>query len=72
MAGRKPLSGRATTDREASPAVTPAQLVEWLRTLEPLAEEFPEIEDFPPEPVPYFDDFDEERVSPGKRTPFDG
>jgi antitoxin VapB len=26
-------------------------LLEWLRTLEPLEEDFPKIEDLPPEPV---------------------
>jgi antitoxin VapB len=32
-------------------AARPTSLVAWLTTLEPLDEEFPEIEDLPPEPV---------------------
>ena len=30
---------------------SPKQLVEWLRSIPPWDEGFPEIEDFPPEPV---------------------
>lgn len=30
---------------------SPAELVAWLRSQPPLEEDFPEIEDFPPEPV---------------------
>lgn len=31
--------------------LSPKELVEWLRMQPPLEEEFPDIEDFPPEPV---------------------
>lgn len=31
--------------------MSPRQLVEWLRSQPPLNEDFPQIEDFPPEPV---------------------
>jgi antitoxin VapB len=30
---------------------SPSELVDWLRSQPPLTEGFPEIEDFPPEPV---------------------
>ncbi|TPW29954.1 AbrB/MazE/SpoVT family DNA-binding domain-containing protein [Pararhizobium mangrovi] len=30
---------------------TPKELVEWLRSQPPIEEDFPEIEDLPPEPV---------------------
>lgn len=33
------------------PKRSPRELVEWLRTQTPLDEDFPDIEDFPPEPV---------------------
>jgi antitoxin VapB len=29
----------------------PKSLTEWLKTIEPWDEEFPEIEDYPPEPI---------------------
>lgn len=34
---------------EAAPAKS--SLLEWLKTLEPIDEAFPEIEDLPPEPI---------------------
>jgi hypothetical protein len=51
---------------------TPKALVEYLKAAEPLDEDFPEIEDFPPERATYFDDFEDEPAEPapkaGKRS----
>ena len=33
------------------PRLSPRELIEWLRSQPPLDEDFPDVEDFPPDPV---------------------
>ena len=42
---------RKEGDRLVIELVPPKSLLTWLETLEPIEEEFPQIEDLPPEPV---------------------
>jgi hypothetical protein len=44
------------------PAAEPLSLLDWLKTIEPWPEEFPEIDDPPPEPVDL--DLDDDEESP--------
>lgn len=46
---RKEESGRLSLE-PVSPKRSPKELVSWLRSLPPLDEDFPDIEDPPPEP----------------------
>ena len=47
---RKEQDGRLSLE-PARRKMSPKELVEWLRSQPPLDEDFPEVEDFPPEPV---------------------
>ena len=47
---RKDSDGKLTLE-PISRKRTPRELIEWLRSQPRLEEEFPDIEDFPPEPV---------------------
>lgn len=47
---RKEQDGRLSLE-PARRKMSPKELVEWLRSQTPLDEDFPEVEDFPPEPV---------------------
>lgn len=47
---RKERDGRLSIE-PVRQEMSPKQLVEWLRSLPPLDEDLPDIEDFPPEPV---------------------
>jgi antitoxin VapB len=47
---RKEADGRLTVVPDVRKR-TPREVIEWLRSQPPLEEEFPDIEDIPPEPV---------------------
>ena len=50
MLMRREQDGSLTLE-PVRPKLSPAELVEWLRAQPPIDEDFPDIEDFPPEPV---------------------
>ena len=47
---RKEQDGRLSLE-PVGRKMSPGELIEWLRSQPPLDEDFPETEDFPPEPV---------------------
>jgi len=47
---RKESNGKLSLE-PVSRKRSPKELVEWLKSQAPLDEDFPEVEDFPPEPV---------------------
>jgi hypothetical protein len=56
---RKWAKNRSARPDEAPKPRSPGSLIEHPRTAEPLGEEFPEIEDFPPEEITIFDDYED-------------
>jgi hypothetical protein len=56
--GRKTPPVGAGAEGKTPSGVKPKEsLIEYLKTAEPFNEDFPEIEDLPPEDVDVFDDF---------------
>ena len=47
---RKEKDGKISLE-PVRPKKSPRELVAWLKSQAPLTEDFPEVEDFPPEPV---------------------
>ena len=63
MAGKSPSDGASNQDQ--APVVRdPKSLIEYLRAAGPIDQDFPEIEDFPPEDVTAFDDWVAEEEEP--------